>query len=524
VTSPRRPCASELYDTPVGVQLLTERYQAQIAGVLSCYDRIIMQGTLPKWCYAKGMTDYFYEHHLRIFDYPRWAAPLRDALRQNMERIAAENKIEIEFIRSKKKFRQEKHVRQVLDQRGEEPGVVCILSAMEPCGSYKPWHDKKTHKTYLKRDDGKCLHYYVYFIDQELGLCYVRVPTWCPFRLQVYCNGHSYLARQLGQHKIEYRILDNAFGWIGDFARAQKLAANFSVEMVHRKLDAFADRYCPVVRQFGLSYHWSLDQVEFATDVVFARQADLQAIYDRLIRAAIHTVKPDNIATFLGRKLNGNYQDEMGNRFNTRIEGTRIKHTMGPVSIKMYDKFRLILRIETTVDNVSFFKHYREVEHKDGTRSMAWAEMKKTIYSLAPLRDLLLASNRRYLEFISALDDDKAGTDRLNKISQPVEENDRNYRGFNFFDPRDEELFESLGSGEFNISGFQNKDLRRRLRARTSGQISRTMKRLRVHGLIKKVGRTYKYYVTAVGKQVIALGLKLKELYIIPALSAQPAC
>jgi hypothetical protein len=85
------------------------------------------------------------------------------------------------------------------------------------------------------------------------------------------------------------------------------------------------------------------------------RQADLQAIYDRL-RAAIHTVKPDNIATFLGRKLNGNYQDEMGNRFNTRIEGTRIKHSMGPVSIKMYDKFRLILRIETTVVNVSFFK------------------------------------------------------------------------------------------------------------------------------------------------------------------------
>ena len=102
-------------------------------------------------------------------------------------------------------------------------------------------------------------------------------------------------------------------------------------------------------------------------------------------------------------------------------------------------------------------------------------------------------------------------------------ENERNYRGFNFFDPRDEELFETLGRGEFNISGFQNKDLRRRLRDRTSGQISRTMKRLRVHGLIKKVGHTYKYYLTGFGKQVVALGLKLKHLYIIPALSAEPA-
>jgi len=157
----------------------------------------------------------------------------------------------------------------------------------------------------------------------------------------------------------------------------------------------------------------------------------------------------------------------------------------------MYDKFRLILRIETTVVNVSFFRHYREAEHKDGTRSMAWAEMKKSIYSLAPLRELLVAANRRYLEFISAIEEDRVGTDKLHKIPQSVEENDRAYRGFNFFDPEDEELFEALGSGEFNISGFQNKDLRRRVEGKNTGQVSRLKKRLRTHGLIKKIGRTY---------------------------------
>ncbi len=511
------------YDAGMGVELLTERHKGQIAGLLSCYDRIIIQGTVPGWCYASGMTGYFYAHEMRIFDYPKWAQPLREALRANMERVAAENGIEIEFVRSRKSFRKEDRVKQVLSKRGEHPGVVCILSAMEPCGSYKPWHDKKTHKTYLKPDDGKCLHYYVYFIDEDLGLCSLQVPTWCPFRLQFYCNGHSVVARQMSQRNIEYRVLDNAFGWIADFERAQKLADEFRVQMLHQKLDGFADRYCPVVKQFELNYHWSLDQVEFATDIVFQRQSDLQAIYERLTRTAIHTVKPDNIATFLGRKLNGNYQDEMGNRFNTRIEGTRLKHTMGPVSIKMYDKFRLILRIETTVVNVSFFKHYREVEHKDGTCSMAWAEMKKSIYSLAPLRELLLAANRRYLEFISTLEDDKVGTDKLNKISQPVEEKDRSYRGFNFFDPEDEDLFEALGSGEFNISGFQNKDLRRLVKGKNTGQVSRLMKRLRIHGMTKKIGRTYKYYLTGLGKQVIALGLKLKNLYVIPELSAVPA-
>jgi hypothetical protein len=253
--------------------------------------------------------------------------------------------------------------------------------------------------------------------------------------------------------------------------------------------------------------------------VVFKRQADLAAIYDHLTRTAIHTVKPDNIATFLGRKLNGNYQDEMGNRFNIRIEGTRIKHTMGPVSIKMYDKFSLILRIETTVNDVSFFKHYREVEHRDGSRVTKWASMQKTIYSLPALRELLAAANRRYLEFLSTIEDPRSGNDKLHKLSRPVQDNDRSFPGFSFFDPDDQLLFETIARGEYNISGFQNKTLRRHLTRKSTAQMSRLLKRLRLHGLIKKIGRTYKYYLTSFGKVVIATGLKLKHLVIIPQLA-----
>jgi len=291
------------------------------------------------------------------------------------------------------------------------------------------------------------------------------------------------------------------------------------VEKLHRKLDEWAERYCPVVRQFEVSYHWSLDQVEFSTDLVFRHREDLQAIYGCLTRTAIHTVKPDNIATFLGRKLSPLYQGEMGNRFNTRIEGTRIKHTMGPVSIKMYDKFGQILRIEVTVNNVSFFQHYRTVEQRDGTAVTKWAPMKKSIYSLPALREVLQAANRRYLEFLSALHDPTAGIERLQKVSEPVRENERSYRGLNFFSAQDQTLIETLARGEFNLRGFQNKSLRALLSEKTSGQVSRLLKRLRLHGLVKKVGHTYRYYLTVFGKQVIASGLKLKNLVLIPDLA-----
>lgn len=506
----------------MGLTLLTERHADQIAGVLSCYDRILVFGTLPGICFAEGMTSYLYSHKVRIFDYPRFAQPFRDELRENAERLAKEAGIEIEHIR-KRHVRKEDLVEAVLAKRGRHPGLAAIFSAMEPCATYQPWHNKQTGKTYLKPDDGKCLHYYFYFIDEELGLTYVRVPTWLPCRLQIYFNGHNWLAAQLRRRNIDYELRDNAFVQIGDWQQAQRIADDWRAKRIHRKLDEFAQRFCPIFRHLGMHYHWSIDQCEYATDIVFHRQADLAAIYENLTRTAIHSVKPDNIATFLGKKLHGNYQDEVGNRFNIRIEGTRIKHTMGPVSIKLYDKFGLILRIETTVNDVAFFKHYREVEHRDGTKEMKYADMQKTIYSLPALRELLLAANRRYLEFLSAIEDNTAGTDKLNKISRSVEETGRSYRGFNFFADEDQNLFESLARGEFNISGFQSKNLRQRLQNKTSGQTSRLLKRLRVHGLIKKIGKTYKYYLTALGKQVISLGLKLKQLHIIPQLSLAAA-
>lgn len=338
-------------------------------------------------------------------------------------------------------------------------------------------------------------------------------------RLQIYFNGHSWLASTLRKRKIDFQLMDNAFVEMADWERARHRADGLEIKRLHRRLDERALRFCPIYRDFGVAYHWSVDQCEYATDVVFRRQANLAAIYDNLTRTAIHTVKPDNIATFLGRKLSTQYQGEVGNRFNIRIEGTRIKHTMGPVSLKLYDKFGLLLRIETTVNDLTFFKHYREVEHRDGTQETKWASMQKTIYSLPALRELLQAANRRYLEFLSAIEDPRKGRDKLDKLSQPVQNEGRSYRGFNLFDAEDEALFSAIARGEFNITGMQNKTLRRFLPDRSSGQVSRLLKRLRMHGLIKKIGHTYKYYLTRFGNVVIPTGLKLRELVIIPQLA-----
>ena len=153
---------------------------------------------------------------------------------------------------------------------------------------------------------------------------------------------------------------------------------------------------------------------------------------------------------------------------------------------------------------------------------MKLAPVRKTIYSLAPdLRGLLLAANLRYLAFLAELDDPSAGLKALRKVCEPMHDNGRTYPGLNFFRATDQALITALVRGEFFVSGLRNKDLRA-LTGKTVSQISHLFKRLRLHGLLRKIAHSYKYYLTDFGRHVLLTGLKLQNLFLIPALAHQP--
>ena len=362
-------------------------------GVLSCFSRVIITGTLPGACYAAGMTSFLHSRGIRIFDYARFAEPLRERIRAAAEAAATTAGAAMQHL-DKAHIRKEDVVAAVLKDRGDQPGLVHIISAMEACESYRPWHDKQTGKTFLKPDAGKCLHYYFYFIDEQLGLCYLRVPTWCPFRLQFYCNGHSWLARKLTAAGIDFSMADNAFVRVADLERAQALSDALKPAELHRRLDRYAKRFCPVPEVFGQDYHWSLMQVEYSTDLIFRSEVVLKPLYEQLAREAVLAVKAEQVANFLGKKLTPQLAQEIGSRFATRIEGTCLKHRFGKTGVKMYDKFGRVLRLETATNDVSFFKHHRKVEHRDRHSTRELAPLKKTIYSLIDLREILLGCNR----------------------------------------------------------------------------------------------------------------------------------
>lgn len=186
----------------------------------------------------------------------------------------------------------------------------------------------------------------------------------------------------------------------------------------------------------------------------------------------------------------------------------------------MYDKFGLVLRIETTVNDVSFFKHHRKVEHREGRSTRELAPLKKSIYSLVDLREILLGCNRRYLEFLSALDDHSAGLRALDRLTEEQHDADRPIKGLNFFKRTEQHLLRALQRPEFNIHGVRRADLIRLLPAFSASALSRQLRRLRLIGVIKRVTATYRYYLTRLGRAAIAAACSITELRIVPVLAA----
>ncbi|MEI8158976.1 MAG: hypothetical protein WCH60_19130 [Burkholderiales bacterium] len=208
---------------------------------------------------------------------------------------------------------------------------------------------------------------------------------------------------------------------------------------------------CPSYRPWhdkasGKTYHWSIRQIEYSTDLMFKSAGILSPLYDCLSHQAVLAADAPRVASFLGKKITPGLAQEIGSRQSTRIEGRCLKHCMGAASVKVYDKFSQVLRIETTVNDVSFFKHHRKVEHREGSSTREPAGIKKSIYSLIDLREILLGCNQRYLAFLGSLEDTSTGQRDLQRLSQPRVSvtTEQTVKGLNFFNPVKQRLLQTL--------------------------------------------------------------------------------
>jgi len=262
-----------------------------------------------------------------------------------------------------------------------------------------------------------------------------------------------------------------------------------------------------------MDYYWSGYQTEWATDVTFKNPAALAAIYPALVRHAVDHFKSPDVMRFLGQKLHGNFTGEVITSFKDRPEGVRVKHWVRGNSVKMYDKARAILRVESTMARTTDFKVLRPLRDDDPEAKLAWRPLRKGVADLHRRAEVSQRSNERYLEALAAVDDTTPCSRLFDTVAQPVSDHGRRFRALRLSDPTDLALFEVIARGEFVPTGFRNRDLRAHLYARPktpveqrrlSGKVTRQLRLLRAHGVIRKVPKTHRYQLTKRGRLLTA--------------------
>ncbi len=266
------------------------------------------------------------------------------------------------------------------------------------------------------------------------------------------------------------------------------------------------------------SYYWTIQQAEYSTDILFATRSKLAQLYGRILDYATVNFGAQDILTFLGRKLHGNFQGEvLTDTKKDRAPGARIKHRMKDNWLKMYDKFSQILRVETVINDPREFR-VRRRRSRNGTPQMVWCPMNKGVANFHHFERVARAANSRYLEALAVVDDPTPSYQQVARLAERKVVAQRSYAGFNPASQQDLRLFQAVLHGDHLLRGFYNRDIRRRLGfddkppslLRTwTARVTRLLKRLHVRGLIAKIPHTRRWRTTTIGQKLLGVIVQL---------------
>lgn len=494
------------------------KFASLISCTLHCFDRVIFKGHLPLASVKELECFVDYVLRIRRADFAETVAPqYSDRLVQHAKQFARRHNRT--YLYRNGSFRKDQWAETLIREQGIVRGLVGILCCQETCNSFQlAYGDNRPH--FISRPRQQRVLYY-YFLDPQFGLMHVRLQTWFPFTLQVYVNGHDWLAQQMVRLGMGFVQKQNAFTQLDEPVRAQRQADRFAHLDWPRVLNRLAHQVNPLLRKELSRYRvrWVVDQAEFATDLLFSSQSALAGLYHKLLRYATVTFTPKDILGFLGRKWDRRFDGDVQTEVKTdRCHGVRIKHRMTSNWLKMYDKFGLILRVETVINRPKEFSVFRSRHHRDGTRSQGWFPMNKDVSNLAHYQQQALACNRRYLDALAVVDDPAPAYQQLRHLTEPKVLAERSFAGFNPARREDVRLFAAVLDGDHIARGFRNRDIRLALfgqdpeyPTRRSAAVGRLMKRLHVRQLLAKVPRTRRWRVTERGRQLLGLALQLYQ-------------
>ena len=510
------------------MQQFIKNHAEQIMGTLNGLDRLRLRGTIRWMATTQGMAKFLGTLGILLKDFRSYAQAITHEIRDTAKQLAEQASRPYCYLASSRESK-EALARDWAERDGIHEGLIGVFRCVEPCWSYQVIRNREKKELELRGGPAKCLHLYFYFMDQVLGLMHLRLQTWFPFTIYVCLNGREWLARALDAKGIWYARRANCLVDVEDFAAAQKLLDRQLRTDWPRLLDRQAAHCFPLHQKLWggkpLYYYWSAEESEWATDLVFRSPQALSQLYPHLVRHGIETFSSSDVMRFLGRKtlpsgrVRGRFVGEVVSDVRRRPEGVRIKHRLNANSVKMYDKQGSVLRVETTINDARDIKVYRAAEG-DPEGPKEWRRLRKGVSDLHRRSQVSQAANERYLDALSAVNQTIPLGELAERVTRRVTWQGRPVRGLNPLSSEDATLLAAVSRGEFTINGFRNRDLRAILypassspaeRRRQAGKITRQLRMLRAHGLIKKVPKTHRYVLTDRGRTTIIALLTARQ-------------
>lgn len=504
---------------------IIEQNKEKIKGQLTGFDRIIINGFNRQLNNYRQFLFYLIQNNCLLKDFKTFAEEHTNSLCEHIDKIVLNENRPTYYVQSSK-INKDEIARNLYKESPIDKGLVCAISTVELCDTMTVKGNKQTKKLEVTRRPTKCKYYYLYMMDEDFGWMYFKVQTWFPFNVQIYINGREYICTQLDKEGINYERYNNSLVNINNIERAQEISDHLHNMNLERKFDGIAKKYINLLPRFeeklGHGYFWTVFECEYATDIMFKDRQELQNIFPSLVEKAFFTFKCDDIMSFFGRKLDWKFQGEVVSDSRKRYQGFRIKHKMKSNQVKMYDKYSC-LRIETTINDPHEFKVWK-FKYDDDTGEIIegsghWVPMGKSISNLYRYAEVSQATNLRYINALPLPEDTITPVKEIEEISKSITVNEKHISGFNILDKDITNLFETIASGDFIVNGITNKTLRSRVfkeddinSTRIRNKTTRLIHKLKVHGILKKVNHSSKYYITTNGRKIINSILLFKNI------------
>jgi hypothetical protein len=479
-------------------------------------DRMYLNVYVPWLQTEQGVVQFFRGHRGQPLPSAALMSPISRSFVAKLEGFVAQH--EIPLVQFRRGQRKDEVMAEQLRHFRHDEGVVFVGKAQEKTPVFRT--EKRRSPTtgrpypWIVKSTAMVNHYYVYAMDRNFGPFFLKFCTYFPFNAKLCLNGHEYAKRQLAQKGIAFEALDNGILSCAEPERVQKICDGLSAE----KIDGFLRKWLRLLphpftgadRKAGYRYDISILQAEFSLTQVLDRPVHGRLFFEQVIRENLDLGRPQEVQLIFNRKITR----KTPGRFRTRVVTQDVTPSLNVyyknTRIKQYHKENRALRTETTINNSYDFG------------------VGKRLHNLAKLREIGFAANRRLIEVERLSHDCMLTDDTFRTINGPVAAGRQRASGLRFADPRAHALLQALILFRQIAQGFRSSDLRHHLAALSGrdpeslsqGAITYQLRRLRLHGLIERLPKSFRYRVTEFGFRTALFFTRVYNRILRPGLAA----